>query len=243
MKNTKLLTIILTTMVLFSACGKDKNSDNNKSDKTTTNSKVEVQTTIVEVTDATGEPVTNSKGEKVTEVLTVPTTAKKGITGNSNAIVESTTKSKTSETAKNSEKTTTTTAKPQPVTTQPTQPQNPYGYANAWGTLAQMENDCKAYAQSIGLIYKDDFNLGNGHWATPNSSYGASSPEIFKSRMLQKIKEHQDLGIGITTIRVLFVTLDNYKDGRCGTNPYVLEEVERLVNLEKDNICIYFITD
>jgi hypothetical protein len=187
----------------------------------------------------------------------VPTTAKKGITGNSNAIVESTTKSKTSETAKNSEKTTTitkksnstqaptpppTTAKPQPVTTQPTQPQNPYGYVNAWGTLAQMENDCKAYAQSIGLIYKDDFNLGNGHWATPNSFYGASSPENNKSLLFRDIKEHHDI-IGTTTIRVLFVTLDNYKDGRCGTNPYVLEDIEISLNNSADKVLIYFITD
>lgn len=67
MKNTKLLTIVLMTMVLFSSCGKDKKNDVNTSKEITNKAKVEVQTTIVEVTDATGEPVTNSKGEKVTE--------------------------------------------------------------------------------------------------------------------------------------------------------------------------------
>lgn len=180
----------------------------------------------------------------------MPTTAKKGITGNSNAIVESTTKSKTSETAKNSEKTTTTTKKSnstqaptppqtppqQPVT--PPQPQNPYGYVNAWGTLAQMENDCKAYAQSIGLIYKDDFNMGNGHWITPNSSYGASSPNDFKVKIFDGIEFNKS--INTTTIRVLFVTLDNYKDGRCGEH---LDVAEMYLRDDTDKISVYLITD
>lgn len=94
--------------------------------------------------------------------------------------------------------------------------QNPYGYANAWGTLAQMENDCKAYAESIGLIYNKDLNLGNGHWATPNASYGATSSEHLKNRVSESIvftKNRTDYTFN--EINVLFVTMDNYKDGRC----------------------------
>ncbi|MFY9198967.1 MAG: hypothetical protein WBK75_03700 [Acutalibacteraceae bacterium] len=178
----------------------------------------------------------------MTQVVTIPTTTKAKDKATTNKETPTTTKSSTPKPTTTKAPPTPTTAKPQPVTTQPTQPQNPYGYVNAWGTLAQMENDCKAYAQSIGLIYKDDFNLGNGHWATPNSFYGASSPENNKSLLFRDIKEHHDI-IGTTTIRVLFVTLDNYKDGRCGTNPYVIEDVERLLFSAEKDVLIYYITN
>ncbi|NLL03982.1 MAG: hypothetical protein GX269_06760 [Clostridiales bacterium] len=195
----------------------------------------------------------------------MPTTAKKGITGNSNAIVESTTKSKTSETAKNSEKTTKNSppkpqnqtppppAKPQPVAPpQPPPPssngmswwvtevsQNPYGYANAWGTIAQMENDCKAYAESIGLNYDKSLNLGNGHWITPTASYGFSSSQAFKKDIFSGIeftKTRTDYTF--TDINVVFVTMDNYKDGRCIGHE---DNAEMYLKGNRDLIEVYFV--
>jgi nitrous oxide reductase accessory protein NosL len=67
-KTIKTITMVLMFTLLITACDKDKKNDVNTSKEITNKPKVEVQTTIVEVTDATGEPVTNSKGEKVTDL-------------------------------------------------------------------------------------------------------------------------------------------------------------------------------
>ncbi len=243
--------MILMFTILVTACDKDKKNDVNTSTKATTNKseKVEVKTTVVEVTDSTGEPVTNAKGEKITQVVTIPPTTKKD-------------KSKQDTTTKSNK--TTTKAPPKNTTTRPvTQPpkaptttkqptttsqgmshwvtqvsQNPYGYANAWGTLAQMENDCKAYAESMGMIYNKDLNLGNGHWTTPLSSYGATSSEHLKSRLCggDTVTSYQERGYN--EIKYLFVTMDNYKDGRCIGYE---DTAELYLCNDKDDITIYIV--
>ncbi|MFY9198291.1 MAG: hypothetical protein WBK75_02035 [Acutalibacteraceae bacterium] len=251
MKKTILtLTMILMFTILVTACDKDKKNDVKTSQKATTNKseKVEVKTTVIEVTDSTGEPVTNAKGEKVTQVVTIPPTTKKD---KSNQDTTPTTTKSNKATTKAPPKNTTTRAAAQPPKAPTTTSQgmshwvtqvsqNPYGYANAWGTLAQMENDCKAYAESIGLIYNKDVNLDTGHWITPLSSYGATSSEHLKNKLFEDIKfEKERTDITNTEINLIFVTMDNYKDGRCVS--YEKETAELYLCGTTDKIIVYFV--
>ncbi|NLL03007.1 MAG: hypothetical protein GX269_01735 [Clostridiales bacterium] len=229
-KTIKTITMVLMFTLLITACDKDKKNDVNTSTKANTDKgKGQVQTTIIEVTGSDGEAVTNSNGEKVTQVVTIPTTTK--------AKDKATTNKETPTTAK-------------PTTTKATNKgmshwvtdvsQNPYGYANAWGTIAQMENDCKAYAESIGLKYDKSLNLGNGHWITPSSSYGAKSSQDFKDWTFEDMKFEKDrTDYTYTTINVLFVTMDNYKDGRCVG--YEKETAELYLCGTTDKIIVYIV--
>lgn len=246
--------MILMFTILVTACDKDKKNDVNTSTKAPTNKseKVEVKTTVVEVTDSTGEPVTNAKGEKVTQVVTIPPTTKKD---KSKQDTTPTTTKSNKATTKAPPKNTTTRPSAQPpkaptTTKQPTTTsqgmshwvtqvsQNPYGYANAWGTLAQMENDCKAYAESIGLKYNKDVNLDTGHWISPTGSYGAISSQAFKNFLFSDIKfEKERTDVTNTEINLIFVTMDNYKDGRCGT----YEDTAELYLSELKDVFVVFI--
>lgn len=247
-KTIKTITMVLMFTLLITACDKDKKNDVNTSTKANTDKgKGQVQTTVIEITNADGEPVTSADGEKVTQIVTIPTTTKAKDKAITNKETPTTTKSSTP-------KPTTTKAPPTPTTAKPTTTkatnkgmshwvtqvsQNPYGYANAWGTIAQMENDCKAYAESIGLNYDKSLNLGNGHWITPSSSYGAKSSQDFKDWTFEDMKfEKERTDYTYTTINVLFVTMDNYKDGRCIGYE---DTAELYLCNDKDDITIYIV--
>ena len=247
-KTFKMIAITTIMLIVLTSCGDKENQTT-----TTKATGIKAQTTVVNVTDKDGKEVTNTDGKAVTEVVTVAngTTKKVETTKATTSTTAPTTKAKVATTRA------TTTAKPtttvpqttaRPTTTTATNKgmshwvtdvsQNPYGYANAWGTIAQMENDCKAYAESMGMKYDSTLNLGNGHWITPKASYGFSSSQAFKNRLCggDTVTSYQDSGY--TFIRYLFVTMDNYKDGRCIGHE---DNAEMYLKGNKDLIEVYIV--
>lgn len=241
-KTLKMITITVTMIITLTACG-----DKEKQDETTKAKTTKAQTTIVNVTDKDGKEVTNAKGEKVTEVVTVKngtikkTETTKAIASIAPTIAQQTTKTKVTTTTKATTTTRPTTA-PQttarPITTKPTTTAqaNPYGYVNAWGTLAQMENDCKAYAESLEMTYRNDYTLESGHWITPTASYGFYSPEAFKNKLFEGARSYK--ASGFSNIKFSFVTMDNYQDGRCGKYTNLAKEE---LGGNKDLVIVYII--
>lgn len=217
------ITLTATILITFTACGdKEKQADTTKA-KT-----IKTQTTVVNVTDTNGKEVTTADGKTVTEFVTI----KNG-----------TTKTTTTKPQQTALQTTTKPQKapnPQPKVTEPLPPvqTNPYGYKNAWGSIATMGNDCKAYAESMGMTYRTDYTLETGHWTTPNASYGAPSPEAFKAKFCGSdiITSYQQSGY--TNIRYLFVTMDNYQDGRCGK---YTDNALMYLNGDRDKIIVYVV--
>jgi hypothetical protein len=78
----------------------------------------------------------------------------------------------------------------------------PEGKINAWGSVSQMEADCKAYAQSIGMTWDSSLTKSNASWDNPTSSLGFDSAAAFKSRVMSNIEYyHND---GYPSIKVIF---------------------------------------
>jgi len=238
------ITMIATMMITLTACGdKEKKSEETTKAKTTT---TKAQTTVINVTDTNGVAVTNTDGKAVTEVVKVNGTTKKVETTKATTSTATTTAPTTKAKVATTRATTTarpTTTVPQttarPTTTAPTTTvqANPYGYVNAWGSIATMENDCKVNAESMGMTYRTDYTLESGHWITPYSSYGAPSTEAFKKRMLEDIAYEKNHGT--TNIRILLVTMDNYQDGRCGK---YTDNALMYLNGDNDKIVVYIVT-
>ncbi len=93
----------------------------------------------------------------------------------------------------------------------PTDPSNPYGYINAWGTLAQMEADMASYVQSLGYQYDYSLDLDNSSWM---SSSIVSDIWDTPQEVRNKTIEHTKFEIGYWNdpnlrARVLFLTRDN----------------------------------
>jgi len=241
--------MLIICLISFVGCD-EKNEDNKKQTTQKNTNSTLAQTTIINVTDVNGIAVTNANGQAVTEVVKIKdgTTKKvettKATTSTATTTAPQTPKSKIATTAKAPVTTARPTTAPQPTqppkTTAPTttKASNPYGYVNAWGTIAQMENDCKAYAESMGMIYRTDYNLETGHWITPKASYGFSSPEGFKNRLCGSDTVTTPQSMGYTNIRYLFVTMDNYQDGRCGK---YTDNAEMYLDGNKDLVLVYII--
>ena len=221
-KTFKMIAITATMIITLTACGDKENQTT-----TTKATGIKAQTTVINVTDKDGKEVTNADGKAVTEVVKVNDTTKKVettkvTTSTAPTTAPQTTKAKvtTTRATTTARPTTTvpqTTARPTTTTAPTTTVQaNPYGYKNAWGSIATMENDCKAYAESLGMTYRADYTMDSGHWITPKASYGFSSPEAFKNRLCggDTVTSYQQQGF--TNIRYLLVTMSNYQDGRCG---------------------------
>lgn len=103
-----------------------------------------------------------------------------------------------------------------PATTTPSKPSNPYKYNGAWGSIEKMENDCEAYVKSLGGTYHRKATLGTGSWIDSVIGLDSEKPEDYKRRVFESIKYHMTEMSGASKdIRVIFVTVDNCKDGRC----------------------------
>lgn len=151
-KTLKTIAITATMIITLTACG-----DKEKQAETTKAKTIKTQTTVVNVTDANGKEVTTADGKTVTEVVTIKNgTTKTTTTKPQQTALQTTTKPQK---APNPQ------PKPQPKVTEPLPPvqTNPYGYKNAWGSIATIENDCKAYAESMGMTYRTDYTLETGH--------------------------------------------------------------------------------
>lgn len=108
-----------------------------------------------------------------------------------------------------------TTTKPQPTKPpETTAPANPYKYTGAWGSISKMEADCKAYVESLGGTYHKEYNLSSGGWVNSISGEAWNSPNEYKQYLFEEIKYNIKTE-GFKNIRVVFVTVDNYNDGRC----------------------------
>ena len=230
-----MIAITATMIITLTACGDKENQTT-----TTKATGIKAQTTVINVTD--------KDGKAVTEVVTV----KNGTTKKVETTKATTSTAPTTAPTPKTKVTTTratTTARPtttvpqttaRPTTTVPTTTvqANPYGYVNAWGSIATMENDCKAYAESMGMTYRSDYTLETGHWITPTASYGFSSPQAFKNKMCGGDIVTTPQSMGYTNIRYLFVTMDNYQDGRCGK---YTSNAEMYLGGNKDLVLVYIV--
>jgi hypothetical protein len=162
-------------------------------------------TAAIEETESTDQTITApevvcSHPENQT-TATNPTTTRKTT---STTLAVTTTKTTTT-----TQSTTTATTSTTAVTTQAptTTAAQPSGKVNAWGSAAEMEADCRAYAVSVGMTWDSSLTKSNASWDNPTSSYGFSSASAFKSRVMSNISEYQSFGY--TSIMVIFEPYNN----------------------------------